>query len=91
MPRPTEEEVLSYIQNVIDVEEVFPSPNREHAVKAFYETFYPESEFEEGVTLHPGDQFCINPDGSAEIRRKDGSSQEFYPEDGKVSVKIELA
>jgi hypothetical protein len=90
MPRPTEEEVRSYIENVIDVEETFPSPNREHAVKAFYEKFFPETEFEDDISLRPGDQFCLNQDGSAMINRADGRTEEFYPEDGWVSIRIDV-
>lgn len=90
MTRPTEDQVQRYIDNVLDIEHVFPSDNREHAVKAFFDTFFPNTEFDDDVTLRPGDQFCINQDGSAIITREGGSQEQFYPEDGQIVIKINI-
>ncbi len=89
MGKPTEDQVKHFIENVIGIEETFPTPNHEWVIEKFFETFFPHEEPVEAVQLCPGEQFCIGPDGSATINRIGGREEKFYPEGGKMSIRIE--
>jgi hypothetical protein len=85
----TKEQFDHFIDGVVGLEDIFPT-NNQYPYETLMKMVGQPAETYEYLQLAPGDQFCINPDGSAQVTRADGHLERFFPESGWMSIKINV-